>query len=95
MMLGLETLGSDIHLDVNLTYTTHLNIVADQAHPPVATASQIGPPLARRCSHHTTRFCVFILTVNMALCPLELIFSTSHFTFDLVVYSSPNRSMGV
>ena len=28
-----ETLGSAIHVDVNLTRVTYLNIVADQVHP--------------------------------------------------------------
>ncbi|KAJ8276573.1 hypothetical protein COCON_G00083250, partial [Conger conger] len=40
-----ETLGPGIHVDVNLTHATYLNIVADQVHPFMATVFPDGSGL--------------------------------------------------
>ena len=40
-----ETLGPNIHVDVNLTRGTSLNIVADQVHPFMATVVPDGSGL--------------------------------------------------
>lgn len=36
-MFSWETLGHNLHVDVNFTHTTYLNIVKDQVHPILAT----------------------------------------------------------
>ncbi|MCJ8733570.1 hypothetical protein PDJAM_G00225080 [Pangasius djambal] len=42
-----ENLGPGIHVDVTLTHSTYLNIVADQVHPFMATVFPNGTPRAR------------------------------------------------
>ena len=56
-MFCCETLGPGIHVDVTLTCTTYLNIVADQVHPFMATVFPDGSGLFQQDNApcHTTK----------------------------------------